>query len=96
MPLAVEQIKEWITLNRDEFNDKTMPILEEKLKTLERLRASRYEQLEFKFAGFEEKQEKGKRDTDKIFDEYKKWIEDTMKTEDNPYIRNIAVLQGGK
>ncbi len=96
LPIAVEQIKEWITLNRDEFNDKTMPILEEKLKTLERLRASRYEQLEFKFAGFEEKQEKGKRDTDKIFDEYKKWIEDTMKTEDNPYIRIIAVLQGSK
>jgi hypothetical protein len=34
------------------------------------------------------------REINRIFDEYIDWIEDTMLTEDNPYIRVVAVLKG--
>jgi len=40
------------------------------------------------------RKEKERREIDRIFDEYFNWIEETMTTEDNPYIQVVAVLKG--
>ena len=36
-----------------------------------------------------------RREIDTLFNEYKKWIKETMTTEDKPYLRIAAVLWGG-
>ena len=36
----------------------------------------------------------GRRKIDRVFDEYRTWIEDTMETEDSPYLQVVAVLVG--
>ena len=38
--------------------------------------------------------EQDKRAIDKKFDEFIDWVEDTMTTEDNPFIQVVAVLKG--
>ena len=50
-------------------------------------------QLELIPAIKESRTAKEKREIDKIFEEYMRWVEDTMTTEDNPYIKVIAVLR---
>jgi hypothetical protein len=42
------------------------------------------------------KKEQEKREIDRIFDEFINWVEDTMTTEDNPFIQVIAVLKGAE
>ena len=41
-----------------------------------------------------EKKERKRREIETLFDEYMQWIEDTITTEDNPFIQVIAVLSG--
>ena len=40
------------------------------------------------------RKEEERREIDRKFDEFIHWVEDTMTTEDNPFIQVIAVLQG--
>ena len=40
------------------------------------------------------RRDKALREIDVVFDDYVKWIEETMTSEDNPYIQIIAVLKG--
>jgi hypothetical protein len=40
------------------------------------------------------KKEQDQREIDKKFDDFIDWVEDTMTTEDNPFIQVIALLQG--
>jgi hypothetical protein len=96
LPSAIDNVREWISLRRDEFNEKLGPVLKENLDSLDALRKKRFEQLEFKFEGVTNKhrKERESRDIEKIFSEYQQWIKDTMTIEDNPYIKVVAVLKG--
>jgi len=96
LPSALENVREWISLRKEEFNDKLGPVLKENLDSLDALRKKRFEQLEFKFEGITQKhrKERESRDIEKIFSEYQEWIKDTMTIEDNPYIKVVAVLRG--
>ena len=40
------------------------------------------------------REERGRRDIEAVFDEYLKWIEDTMTTEPQPYITVVCVMTG--
>ena len=40
------------------------------------------------------RKEEERREIDRKFDEFIHWVEDTMTTEDNPFIQVIAVLRG--
>ena len=67
---------------------------------MEELRKRRHAQLEVGFQGELSETRQNRRDAerrriDKLFDEYWDWIERTMTTEDNPYLRIAAVLWGG-
>ncbi|MEQ8223743.1 MAG: helicase-related protein [Candidatus Eremiobacterota bacterium] len=77
--------------------------LEEQRKRLERLRGRQLEQLEFVFETEEgqslkkkdlERKDMKKRLINELFDEHEKWVEDTLKIKDNPYIKVVAIFKG--
>ena len=102
LPLVVEQAKQYMTKERKAFDDRIDPKLNLHLQKLERLQEKKETQLEldFKDSRYTEALKQSriaeeKRSIKATFDEYIKWIEDTMYTEDNPYIQVIAVLKAG-
>ncbi len=101
LPEAVKQARLWMDVKRTNFQDRIDTKLYQYLEKLEKLRKSRHEQLEFDFAGsrlseslVEERKGKQKRDINRLFDEYISWAEDTMLTNEHPYIQVVAVLRG--
>lgn len=96
LPEAVQQAKTFMTQERKTFEDTINDKLEEHLRALERLKGKQYRQLELFYQ--EKKQlgrkEQERREIDRKFDDFINWVEDTMTTEDNPFIQVIAVLRG--
>ncbi len=97
LPEAVKIAGEYMSKERKTFEDEINIKLNEQLKNLERLRNKQYAQLEL-FNMDDSRQisrkEQKKREIDRKFDEFIEWVEDTMTTEDNPFIQVIAVIQG--
>jgi superfamily II DNA or RNA helicase len=101
LPKVIEQAKAWMSLQRETFEQEINEKLEEQLRSLEGLKQKQYTQLDLRFFQADQSSEKAleqkdqeRRRIDKIFDEFMEWIEDTMTTEDNPYIKVVAVLRG--
>lgn len=100
LPEAIAKGNMWMRQRRKEFEEVVNPKLEEQLKALDKLRKRHSEQLEFDFLQSlqdrksQDKKSQRQREIDRIFDEYMKWIEDTLVTEETPYIRVVAVLRG--
>ena len=85
---------------RDAFEAAINVKLNEQDKILNRLKQKQVHQLELDFADaapasrtLDKKQQK-QREIDRIFEEYWSWIENSLLTEDVPYIRVVAVLKG--
>jgi len=100
LPDVVEKGRAVLTLARRKWKDENDPKLNEHLNRLEELRTRRHAQMELGFQGELSETRQNRRDTerrqiDKLFDEYLNWIEQTMTTEDKPYLRIAAVLWGG-
>lgn len=97
LPAAVKQARNFMSEKRNAFEDEINPTLQAHLDKLEQLKGKQYEQLDLFYMGKKtrSKKEQDKREIDKTFDEFIEWVEDTMTTEDNPFIQVIAVLQGG-
>jgi superfamily II DNA/RNA helicase len=99
LAIAVEKAYKWMSQRRQEFVNGMKGKLDAYTEELERLRLKKYSQLEFDFKDATgqsvlNRKEKEKREIDRIFKEYREWIQDTMQTEDKPYIRVVAVLRG--
>ncbi len=101
LPEAVEKVKAWMSHRRDEFQQATDRKLQKKLNELKRLKGRKFEQLELKFrdsrmvdARKNREIEKGQRKIKSDFDDYQEWIEETMTTEDQPYIQVVSVIVG--
>lgn len=103
LPDAVEMARVWMSEQRDAFNAKIRPKLDDQLEALQRLRKKQYDQLELDFESkreqlredtYRDRVARGRRKIDRTFDEYRTWIRETMETEDNPYLQVVAVLQG--
>lgn len=101
LPSAIEETKKWMTKKWEGFEDDINNKLNDYLKRLEQLKEKQYAQLELDFGLVSEKavqtisrKEKRKRQIDQIFDDFITWVEDTMTTENNPYIQIIAALVG--
>ncbi len=96
LPEAVKHARAFMSDERKSFESKINPKLQTHLDNLEKLKSRHHRQLELFFE--EKKQlhrkEQEKRDIDRKFDEFFTWIEETMTTEDNPFIQVIAVLKG--
>ena len=90
----------WMSERRKEFEEKINVELNKQLTDLENLQQrklevleERMEQLELIPVIKESRKAKEQRDIKRIFDEYITWVEETMTTEDNPYIKVIAVIR---
>jgi hypothetical protein len=99
LQLAVAEAKSWMGKRRAEFRAAVEPRLKERTDRLEALQGRHVEQLTLDLAGDRRtghlKQDhaaiKRKRIED-IFKDHRTWIEESMKTEDAPFIQVIAVL----
>ena len=96
LPEAVRQVKAYMTAERATFEDDINARLQEQMNALERLRNKQYRQLELFYQEKRQvsRKEEERREIDRKFDEFIHWVEDTMTTEDNPFIQVIAVLRG--
>jgi superfamily II DNA or RNA helicase len=101
LPEAVKQARDWMSTRRQNFEAKINDKLNDHLQALERLRSKQHHKIELKLAHREQPEsfiradrERERRRIDKLFDDYLEWIEDTMTTEDNPYLQIVAVLTG--
>ena len=83
-------------VERATFEDDINARLQEQMNALERLRNKQYRQLELFYQEKRQvsRKEEERREIDRKFDEFIHWVEDTMTTEDNPFIQVIAVLRG--
>ena len=101
LPEAISQARAWMSLERDRFEADINRQLNEQLEALEGLRKKQYAQLELRFeeaggATARQKHDAERREIDRVFDEFIDWVQDTMTTEDNPYIKVVAVLRGSR
>ncbi len=101
LPEIVQQAEQWMLAERQRFEDNINQQLDAHLKKLETLRSRHLTALRQYIDGLEvAKKTKQRRAREKereiqaLFDEYMQWIEDTMTTEKQAYIKVVAVLQG--
>lgn len=97
LPEVVKQAKQQMTVYRKAFEQENRPKLNAQLEKLKTLENKHFEQLdifiETQLATVKEKryQEESKAIRSR-FEEYRQWIQETMNTEDQPYIQVIAAI----
>ena len=101
LPAAVEEARRHVVERRNRFESVINAKLDEELNALEKLRARRFAQLELKLeqsaqpaAHKTHREERARRDIDEVFNDYWEWIEDTMTTEETPWLKVICALVG--
>ncbi|MGK7875374.1 MAG: helicase-related protein [Xenococcaceae cyanobacterium] len=96
--MAVEQAHKEMLKERDRFEARINEELQQQYDRLEKLRGQHNQQLELRFADgaslIKERKEREKRHLDRIFNDYRRWVKESMTTEPAPYIKIIAVLKG--
>ncbi len=102
LPKAVEKARNCVVEKRDIFEADINKKLNRQLEELEALRNAQYRQLELnlgssKLADTVKESRKAQRtqEIDRIFDQYIEWVEDTMTTEQHPYMQVVSVLVSG-
>ena len=96
--IAVEKAEKKMIKDRSDFEHKINVELQEQYDRLRKLKSQHRQQLELRYPDGTpvDNQRKSREEirVERIFDEYFKWIENSMSTEPLPYIKIIAVLQG--
>ena len=101
LPAAVEEARRYIVERRNQFETVINANLDEEPKALEQLRARRFAQIELKLeqstqpaAHKAHREERARRDINEVFDDHRKWIEDTMTMEETPWLKIICAMVG--
>ncbi len=101
LPDAVARARELVVARRRAFDDRINEKLNREIAALDKLKSRQLHQLELQLerSGQSEsfkrtREERGRRNIETIFDEYYGWIEDTMTTEPQPYIKVVCVMRG--
>ena len=101
LPKAVEQARQWMKEKRTVFENEINQKLNQQLEELERLKAGQLQQLELVLQSSRESEGKkalrrttGEQTIHEIFDNYLLWVQETMTTEDQPYLQLICLIQG--
>ena len=101
LPDAVARGRTWVVERRRAFESRINEKLNDELAALEKLKARQLHQLELRLERSDQaeavkraRQERGQRGIDTIFDEYLEWVQDTMTTEPQPYIKVVCVMTG--
>ncbi|MFZ4779511.1 MAG: hypothetical protein ACOYM3_29460, partial [Terrimicrobiaceae bacterium] len=89
---AVDAMQDEIRGARQAFEQGVKPELERQLARLSAFRDARNSQLELRFEKNEHVRDAEKRKVGDLYEQYKKWIRDTLETEDQPYIRVAAIF----
>jgi len=100
LPEVVEKVHEWITEKWNSFETEINAKLQSQLKALEFLKVKQCKQLELDFGEVSKKaiqtlskKQERQREIDRVFNEFFEWVEDTMTTENNPFIQIISVFR---
>ena len=95
---AVDKARERFNRRYNEYNARMTPALnaeEQKLDDLcARRRAAQLELFTNARFGGERKKKETLDSVDKLFNDFKTWVSESMTIQDNPYVRIVAVLQG--
>ena len=101
LPDAVARARAWVVERRRAFESRINEKLNDELEALEKLKTRQLRQLELQLERSEQaeafkraRQERGQRDIDTIFKEYLEWVQETMTTEPQPYIKVVCVMTG--
>ena len=79
---------------RKQFDADVRPELDRQLDRLASFRDARNLQLEMRFEKMSHVRDAEKRKVADLYEQYKKWIRDTLETEDHPSIRITAIFTG--
>jgi hypothetical protein len=91
---AVDAMREEFKQARRAFDDAVRPELDHQLERLASFRDARNLQLELRFEKMSHVRDAEKRKVADLYEQYKKWIRDTLETEDHPSIRVTAIFTG--
>ena len=101
LPDAVARARARVVERRRDFEDRVNDKLNRELAALEALKARRIRRIEKRLERSDQSEafkraraERARRDVETIFDEYLTWVEDTMTTEPQPYMRVACVMTG--
>jgi len=101
LPAVVKHVRGSLKAQRDALQAARLEKLNRHLENLSALRGKHLMQLELDLAQSDQPvvfKEKRKQDRshhiERVFNEYQQWLEDTQRTEDDPYIQIIAVFTG--
>ncbi|POZ50727.1 DEAD/DEAH box helicase [Methylovulum psychrotolerans] len=99
LPEVVKQTKQQMTLYRKAFEQENRPKLDAQLEKLKILENKHVEQLDLsvqtseQLAAIKDKRyQEEKAAIRSRFEEYRQWIQETMNTEDHPYIQIVAAI----
>ena len=102
LPVAVAAARREVIRRRDAFDADLQTQLAQQRAELDRLRFRQFEQLELKLERSDQAEafktyRRGERTKEirSIFEEYERWIEDTLTTVPDPYLQVIAAICGG-
>ena len=99
LPQAVAQARSWVVEKRNAFEAEINEKLNRQLEELDALRKAQYHQLAFELTASKQadsvktsRKAQRTQEIDRIFDQYIDWVEDTMTTEQHPYMQVVGVL----
>ena len=99
LPEAVDKARGWVIDERNAFETDINEKLNQQLEELDALRKAQHRLLELslttpKEGGAKKESRKAQRtqEIDRIFDQYIEWVEDTMTTEQHPWMQVASVL----
>ena len=99
LPEAVKRARQHFLQRRDAFEETINAQLEEEVAALDAFRDRRLRQLELNLAQPDQSgpfkhqhQDQASREVEEVYDEYLKWIEDTMTTERSPWVKVICAM----
>jgi len=95
LPVAIAESTKYIQQLRDVYVDTMDTKILEQLEELDKLKERHLGQLELDF-NQESKRLAKQIEINKIFDNYHRWIKESMEIESTPFIQVIAVLKGGR
>lgn len=97
LPLAVDTMQAYMTVKQSTFAANMNARLQGMLAELEDLQSRQLEQLELRLEKVIEgvkrsRVERRSQQIHRVFDDYRKWVEDTLTTEPQPYIQVLAAV----
>lgn len=94
LPKAIDESSKILNGYFEEYNKQMRPMIDKELDKLDDLKQRHVDYQMSLFADMEEFKTKEQRRIDELFNNFTKWVTDTLEIQNNPYIRVIAVLKG--